>query len=115
MKTKLLLILALYLVASLITFIAYALDKRAARKGNWRTPENTLHLLALIGGWPGALTARKLLRHKTKKQPFRTIFWATVVLNCAACAALFTPAADELWRSVGQWPFSCGWFGIQSR
>ncbi|HBH72150.1 MAG TPA: hypothetical protein DDY43_01605 [Synechococcales bacterium UBA10510] len=41
-----------------------------------------LHLLALLGGWPGGLIARHKLRHKTIKQPFRFIFWCTVVLNC---------------------------------
>jgi uncharacterized membrane protein YsdA (DUF1294 family) len=82
-------ILALYLVASAITFVAYAIDKRAARKGSWRTKEKTLHLLALIGGWPGALLAQKLLRHKTAKQPFRGVFWLTVVLNCGALAGWF--------------------------
>lgn len=90
------LILWLYLAASLITFAAYALDKWAAQKDHWRTPEKTLHLLALAGGWPGALIARKLLRHKTRKQPFRAIFWVTVVVHCAAFALLLTPAAEEV-------------------
>ena len=45
-------VLLVYLVVSLATFAAYALDKRAAEKGNWRTSESTLHLLALAGGWP---------------------------------------------------------------
>jgi cold shock CspA family protein len=41
-----------------------------------------LHALAFAGGWPGALVARHTMRHKTIKQPFRTMFWATVLLNC---------------------------------
>jgi uncharacterized membrane protein YsdA (DUF1294 family) len=84
-------IFLIYLAASLVTFIAYAVDKSAARKGRWRTKEGTLHLLALIGGWPGALVAQSVLRHKSRKQPFRVIFWLTVVLNCAALAWLSTP------------------------
>ena len=40
----------------------------------------------LMGGWPGALVARRVFRHKTSKQPFRTIFWATVIVNCVALA-----------------------------
>jgi len=93
-------ILLAYLVVSSATFAAYALDKMAAEKGNWRTSESTLHLLALVGGWPGALVAQSHLRHKTRKQPFRAVFWATVVLNCAAFAWLFTPEGSNAWRSI---------------
>ena len=75
------LILALCGIGSVVTFIVYRIDKAAAKKGRWRIPEATLHLLALIGGWPGALTAQQLLRHKTRKQPFLFIFWITVILN----------------------------------
>ena len=69
---------------STFAFGLYAGDKSAAQRGTWRTSESTLHLLALVGGWPGALVARQVLRHKTTKQPFRTIFWITVVANCVA-------------------------------
>lgn len=94
------LILLLYLVVSSATFGAYALDKLAAERGAWRTSESTLHLLALAGGWPGALIAQNSLRHKTRKQPFRTVFWATVVLNCTAFAWLFTADGTRAWRSI---------------
>jgi uncharacterized membrane protein YsdA (DUF1294 family)/cold shock CspA family protein len=70
-----------YAVASAVTFGLYAGDKRAATRGEWRTPEDTLHVAALLGGWPGALIARRLFRHKTTKEPFRTIFWCTVFVN----------------------------------
>ena len=93
------LILALYLGASLITFIVYALDKSAARKGAWRISENTLHLLSLIGGWPGALIAQQKLRHKSRKQPFRFIFWITVLVNCGAFIWLFTPTGTATLQS----------------
>src|SRR5690606_34065621 len=52
-----------YLIASAIAFVAYALDKSAAKNGTWRTSESTLHVLAIAGGWPGALLAQQLLRH----------------------------------------------------
>lgn len=55
------------LAASGITFIAYALDKRAAKKQSWRIQESRLHLLALLDGWPGALLAQQVLRHKSAK------------------------------------------------
>ncbi|MYN04646.1 DUF1294 domain-containing protein [Pseudoduganella sp. DS3] len=79
---------ALYAVASVACFIAYALDKSAARKGRRRTPERTLLLLGLAGGWPGALAAQQWLRHKSSKTSFLAMFWFTVVLNVAALLAL---------------------------
>ena len=76
--------LAGYFVASCITFIAYAWDKSAAQRGKWRTAESNLHVLALVGGWPGALAAQRLLRHKSSKQKFLVVYWLTVFLNVAA-------------------------------
>ncbi len=93
-------ILGIYLVASLITFVTYALDKSAAMKGNWRTPESTLHMLSLLGGWPGALVAQQKLRHKSKKQPFRFIFWFTVATNCGAFVWLLSPSGSTMLRSL---------------
>jgi len=77
-----------YLVCSVVTFILYAKDKAAARKGLWRTPEKTLHLLSLIGGWPGALVAQRMLRHKSQKESFRLVFWITVIVNVGVFAWL---------------------------
>lgn len=77
-------VLGLYGLLSFITFLAYQTDKAAAKNGRWRTPEQTLHLLALAGGWPGAWVAQQLFRHKTKKRSFLIIFWITVALNCGA-------------------------------
>ena len=72
-----------YLVTSLSCFVAYAIDKSAARNGGWRTPERTLLLLGLVGGWPGAVLAQQWLRHKTSKRSFQQMFWVTVVANVA--------------------------------
>ena len=93
-------VLVLYLAASVITFGAYAFDKSAARNEQWRTQESTLHFLALVGGWPGALAAQRLLRHKSKKQSFQFVFWATVVFNCGALGWLLTPSGTETLRSI---------------
>lgn len=79
--------LLLYLGTSLVAFAAYAIDKAAAVAGRWRTPEQTLHLLALAGGWPGALLAQQLLHHKTRKPGFVAVFWLTVVVNTVAFLA----------------------------
>ncbi|MEM9166143.1 MAG: DUF1294 domain-containing protein [Planctomycetota bacterium] len=61
----------LYAVMSSITLVVFGLDKRAARRDRWRTPEKTLISLALCGGWPGAMLAMRLFRHKTRKPLFR--------------------------------------------
>lgn len=76
-----LLILTLYLLASLIAFIQYAWDKRAAIAKRPRISEKILHLTALLGGWPGAWLGRILLRHKTLKQPFVMHFFLIVGLH----------------------------------
>ncbi|MBP5998077.1 MAG: DUF1294 domain-containing protein [Azonexus sp.] len=93
-------LLGLYAAASLVAFAAYALDKSAARGGRRRTPEKTLHLLALLGGWPGALVAQNRLRHKSSKTPFLAVFWATVLLNCMALGLYLTPAGARALRAA---------------
>lgn len=85
-----------YVLASLITFFAYAVDKSAARHGRWRTPESTLHVFGLACGWPGALLAQQLLRHKSSKSSFVAGFWATVVVNVAGFVAVHSPAVKRL-------------------
>lgn len=87
----------LYAVASAVCFIAYALDKSAARQGRGRTPERTLLLLGLAGGWPGGFAAQRLLRHKSSKTSFQLKFWCTVALNLAALIAL-----QAGWISLGR-------------
>lgn len=93
-------VLWLYLAASSVAFAAYALDKSAARRDQWRTQESTLHLFALVGGWPGALAAQRLLRHKSKKRSFQVVFWTTVVLNCGALGWLLSSAGAAMLRAV---------------
>lgn len=93
-------VLGIYMVASLATFLIYAVDKSAARKGTWRTQESTLHLLSLAGGWPGALIAQQKLRHKSRKRSFQSIFRATVLLNGGAFVWLFSPTGAATLRSL---------------
>ena len=95
-----LVVLPFYLVISLLTFVLYAVDKSAAQNGSWRTPESTLHLFSLAGGWPGAIIAQQTLRHKSKKQDFRAVFWITVVLNVGAFIGLHTPEGGAVLRSI---------------
>jgi len=90
--------LAWYGLLSLVTFAHYALDKRAARRRQWRVSEARLHGLALLGGWPGALAAQKLLRHKSSKRGFGVKLACCVVGNLALAVlvAWLTPALREL-------------------
>jgi uncharacterized membrane protein YsdA (DUF1294 family) len=73
-----------YAAASVAAAIVYRLDKSAAERNAWRISETMLHVMALIGGWPGALVAQQVFRHKSRKLSFRLAFWTTVALNCAA-------------------------------
>lgn len=74
---------AVYVVASVVTFAAYGFDKRRAARGGRRVPERTLHLLEALGGWPGALVASAVFRHKTQKLGFRVV---RVLLSAAHVA-----------------------------
>ncbi len=91
-------VLGLSFVASLTAFILYAIDKAAARRGSRRIAENTLHLWSLLGGWPGALAAQRIFRHKTSKTSFQIVFWITVALNCGAAIWLLSPAGARAFR-----------------
>jgi uncharacterized membrane protein YsdA (DUF1294 family) len=80
--------LALYYGASIVTYGVYARDKTAAQNAGRRTPELTLHLMSLVGGWPGALIAQGHLRHKTRKPSFLIGYWLTVIVNCIALGVI---------------------------
>jgi len=73
--------LVLYPVVSIITFLAYADDKNRAQTNRWRTPESSLHLLEVLGGWPGGFIAQKKLRHKNRKTSYQAVFWLIVALH----------------------------------
>lgn len=74
------------LAAEIVGFLAFAWDKQKARAGLWRTPEATLLLFGLIGGL-GAWMGQHLLRHKTRKEPFRTQFGGVVGVHLVLLAA----------------------------
>lgn len=93
-------VLLLYVAASVFTFLAYASDKKAAVKQKRRIPENTLHLLSLCGGWPGAMAAQQFLRHKCIKLSFQIVFWITAMLYCKALAWLTLSSEAQPFRSL---------------
>jgi len=73
--------LAAYPAVSLISLMLYWQDKQQARSQAWRTPEKVLHASELCGGWPGALLAQQLFRHKTRKASYQLSFWAIVAVH----------------------------------
>ncbi len=94
---------ALYGALSVVAFAVYGLDKRAARRGAPRVSEQNLLTLGLLGGWPGALVAQQVFRHKTRKRSFRRAFWATVAVNIAALGAFLTIATLRGWDLEPAW------------
>ncbi|MBR4814340.1 MAG: DUF1294 domain-containing protein [Paludibacteraceae bacterium] len=84
-------ILLIYLVViNIITFIAYARDKRLAKKVNARRiPEKTLLLLAAFGGSIGALIAMYTLRHKTLHKKFFLGVPAILIVQTALALYLY--------------------------
>lgn len=94
---------AYFVVISLITFLVYRSDKKRAERGARRTPERTLHLLALAGGALGAFLGMRLCRHKTQKIAFKITVLPLMVLQVltwvmagalTAYAAGYYPADD---------------------
>jgi uncharacterized membrane protein YsdA (DUF1294 family) len=88
MKNAAAVYLIVVLVMSVACFIVYGLDKRRAINGGRRVSERTLHLMAFLGGWPGALMAQRHFRHKTQKAPFRIVFWIVVMLHVGVVGAV---------------------------
>lgn len=92
-------VLAGYGAMSVIAIIVYGIDKSAATAGRQRTPESTLHLLGLLCGWPGALLAQRVLRHKSRKREFQSAFWGIVIINVAALM-LFGSDTGRAWLGI---------------
>jgi len=87
-------------LSSLFSYFLYAKDKKAAMNNTWRTPETSLHLCALLCGWPGAIIGQQRLRHKTRKVSFRVTFWLTLLINSVAIAALHTSQGERVQRGM---------------
>lgn len=72
---------AYLLVLALLSYGSYAMDKRRAQAQDWRLSESKLHLLELLGGWPGAFLAQRRLRHKCSKASYQFVFWLIVLTH----------------------------------
>jgi uncharacterized membrane protein YsdA (DUF1294 family) len=73
--------IAVVAVVSVTTFLVYGWDKRQAKTNGRRVPEKRLHLLAVLGGWPGALMGQSYFRHKTQKLEFKIVTWGAAALH----------------------------------
>ena len=71
----------MYMGMSVLSAVQYRHDKRNAQRGEWRTPEKQLHIVELLGGWPGAFLTQQLLRHKTQKTSYQAVFWLIVLTH----------------------------------
>ncbi|HEX3679303.1 MAG TPA: cold shock and DUF1294 domain-containing protein [Galbitalea sp.] len=93
-------VLFVYLGTSLLCIAIYAADKSAAVQGRWRVSESALLLLGIAGGWPGAIIAQQLLRHKTRKRSFQEAFAGSVVVNILVFVLLTSPILGWLTPTV---------------
>ncbi len=83
---------SVYCTLSSITFVVYKWDKRLAKASTdqpIRVPERSLHILALMCGWPGALIAQQWLRHKSQKRAFIAVLWLTIIINTSVLGAAY--------------------------
>lgn len=86
-----------YLLISSITYALYFFDKKASMQKESRIPEGMLQLLALFGGWPGALLAQTVISHKSHKRKFQRWFWVATTLNIIGLLLITT-------ANYGGWP-----------
>lgn len=101
----------LYAGGSFFTWLIYAWDKSRAQMRGWRVAEDTLHLLSLLGGWPGAFVAQQQFRHKTGKRSFRVVFWLTVLINVAILGSTAVKGSVPFLKST----YATGGYEISDR
>jgi uncharacterized membrane protein YsdA (DUF1294 family)/cold shock CspA family protein len=89
-------------LASVVTWLMYSHDKSCAREGARRIPERTLHLCELLGGWPAAFLAQRLIRHKCSKWSYQFVFWCIVLLHQIAAVDVISghELSRMVWRSL---------------
>jgi len=93
------------LAVNLLAYAAMVLDKAKAEAGSRRISEATLLNLAIVGGSIGTIAAQRTIRHKTRKEPFRTRLLVIVLIQCLLLAALIvglivTGSPEGLWRAL---------------
>lgn len=83
------------LAINLATFPLWAWDKFQARRGGWRVPEATLHLVAALGAAGSSLAAMRLFRHKTSKRSFTVLYSVLLVAQVFALLWFLKPPSAE--------------------
>lgn len=80
-----------------MTMLAYGYDKHASRTRGRRVPEVALHIMAAVGGTPGAFVGQVRFRHKTRDRQFRLVFWAIAATQVILLVA-YCPLAERVMR-----------------
>ena len=93
-------VFGLYMFASAIAFVIYRHEKAMATSHPWKISDSALHLCSLVGGWPGAALADKMVHHEPQKMSFRVIYWSTVVLNSFVFFWLLSTSGSAQLRSI---------------
>ena len=62
---------AYLLIMNIVGFFFMGIDKKRAKKNQWRIPEKHLFLIAILGGSIGSIIGMKVFRHKTKHTSFQ--------------------------------------------
>ena len=95
---------AAFAINSLLTALFYGEDKYLAQYKYWRIPERSLHLWEFFCGWPGALCAQHIFRHKRSKTSYMIVFWLCVIANAAILFLLFYCGdAAKIGKTLGEW------------
>lgn len=88
--------IALWFAAlSLLCYVLMFLDKRAAIRNGWRVQERTLLFWAFLGGGVGGKLAQGRFRHKTRKEPFRTLLNLALATNAVLAVLLLMPSLRQ--------------------
>lgn len=83
-------VIGLYLLLiNVVGFVLMGIDKRRARRDQWRISEKTLFLPPLLGGTVGAILGMRVFHHKTKHWYFRYGLPALLVLQLALAGWLY--------------------------
>ncbi|WP_455718052.1 DUF1294 domain-containing protein [Anaerosporobacter sp.] len=88
-ENNLVVILIYLLIMNLIGFASMGIDKSKAKRGEWRIPEKTLFLIAILGGSIGSILGMNKFRHKTKHRTFKIGMPSILVIQLLIAFVLY--------------------------